>query len=364
MALFSVNLKKRTPAPTVNDTTVIFGAAGGMADETPEPFTVATLWAHLVTKIAGSPFGLSLLSLASAAALRAAIALPNTTVVGRLARYTDATGSQGETAGLFEDASGNVGIGTSAPEAKLDLRGLFQQRIDGSTYWKAEQRDLGYIGFLGNGADYFLNFDTANRRVAVGSCNTQPASKFAVDGNQTIGAGYLGVAAPANGLIVQGNVGIGTTAPQRPLDISVSGTSYGQGGYAGGTAAIFRSTASPASNSRISITSGNVGVSIIDFGDTDGDRGSLHYIHNGDALACSVNGAERMRIDGSGRVGVGTNAPTARLDNAGDTYRQRTTRTPASSSAAGNFGDICWDADFLYICVATNTWKRSTLATW
>lgn len=66
----------------------------------------------------------------------------------------------------------------------------------------------------------------------------------------------------------------------------------------------------------------------------------------------------------NGNVGLGTTVPTARLDNAGDTYRQRTSRTPASASAAGNTGDICWDANYLYTCVATNTWKRSALSTW
>lgn len=65
-----------------------------------------------------------------------------------------------------------------------------------------------------------------------------------------------------------------------------------------------------------------------------------------------------------GTLGLGTSSPSAALDNAGDTYRQRTSRTPASAAAAGNAGDICWDADFLYVCVATNTWKRSLFTTW
>lgn len=38
--------------------------------------------------------------------------------------------------------------------------------------------------------------------------------------------------------------------------------------------------------------------------------------------------------------------------------------TPASSSAAGNQGMIVWDADYVYVCVAANTWKRSPLTTW
>lgn len=37
--------------------------------------------------------------------------------------------------------------------------------------------------------------------------------------------------------------------------------------------------------------------------------------------------------------------------------------TPSSSSATGKAGAICWDAGFIYICTATNTWKRTALST-
>jgi len=40
------------------------------------------------------------------------------------------------------------------------------------------------------------------------------------------------------------------------------------------------------------------------------------------------------------------------------------TRTPASATATGTKGDICWDADFIYVCTATNTWMRAELNTW
>tara|TARA_R110000868_G_scaffold19400_7_gene83590 strand:- start:1991 stop:3868 length:1878 start_codon:yes stop_codon:yes gene_type:complete len=38
--------------------------------------------------------------------------------------------------------------------------------------------------------------------------------------------------------------------------------------------------------------------------------------------------------------------------------------TPLSASATGTTGEIKWDADFIYICVSTNTWKRSAITTW
>jgi hypothetical protein len=43
---------------------------------------------------------------------------------------------------------------------------------------------------------------------------------------------------------------------------------------------------------------------------------------------------------------------------------QLTTKTPASASAAGIQGTIAWDADYIYICTAADTWKRVGIATW
>lgn len=40
------------------------------------------------------------------------------------------------------------------------------------------------------------------------------------------------------------------------------------------------------------------------------------------------------------------------------------TSTPASASAAGTAGTITWDASFIYVCTAANTWKRVAIATW
>lgn len=59
------------------------------------------------------------------------------------------------------------------------------------------------------------------------------------------------------------------------------------------------------------------------------------------------------------------NAPTGNFANGliGD-LRITTFTTPASSSAIGVTGDIRIDADYIYVCTATNTWKRTALATW
>lgn len=37
---------------------------------------------------------------------------------------------------------------------------------------------------------------------------------------------------------------------------------------------------------------------------------------------------------------------------------------PATTGATGTLGQIAFDSGFLYICTATNTWKRVAIATW
>lgn len=45
-------------------------------------------------------------------------------------------------------------------------------------------------------------------------------------------------------------------------------------------------------------------------------------------------------------------------------YYSNTTNTPANSSATGVRGEVRVDSDYVYVCVANNTWKRSALSTW
>lgn len=40
------------------------------------------------------------------------------------------------------------------------------------------------------------------------------------------------------------------------------------------------------------------------------------------------------------------------------------TGTPASATATGVAGTVVWDADYIYVCIATDTWKRIAIATW
>jgi hypothetical protein len=40
------------------------------------------------------------------------------------------------------------------------------------------------------------------------------------------------------------------------------------------------------------------------------------------------------------------------------------THTPSSSSDTGTTGQIAWDSSYVYVCVATNTWKRAAISSW
>ncbi len=75
-----------------------------------------------------------------------------------------------------------------------------------------------------------------------------------------------------------------------------------------------------------------------------------------------------LTVKSGGIVGIGTPSPvlsgTGKLHMAADTVRLDTARTPATAGAAGNPGELCWDANSLYVCIATNTWRRIAHLTW
>ena len=67
-------------------------------------------------------------------------------------------------------------------------------------------------------------------------------------------------------------------------------------------------------------------------------------------------------------TGAGTNFRNAikAVDGAGSGLDADTVpnATPASASATGTAGMIRYDANYIYICVAANTWKRAAISTW
>lgn len=47
----------------------------------------------------------------------------------------------------------------------------------------------------------------------------------------------------------------------------------------------------------------------------------------------------------------------------GDTLRLSSNRTPSSGTAPGYPGEICWDTNYIYVCIFGNNWARAALST-
>ncbi|MCX6766644.1 MAG: tail fiber domain-containing protein, partial [Candidatus Moranbacteria bacterium] len=157
------------------------------------------------------------------------------------------TGTGWDYAAIFE--GGNVGIGTTAPDALLSLsstgalgfygRSQIKSSADGYlTFFNNAGTDFTRLAFGGTTSSFPAiaklgsslqiiaadNSTNANLLVTgnVGIGTTAPTNMLDVAGGVKIGAGYagIGLTAPANGLLVQGNVGIGTTSPSSLLNVS------------------------------------------------------------------------------------------------------------------------------------------------
>tara|TARA_R100000234_G_C4987563_1_gene174027 strand:- start:527 stop:1453 length:927 start_codon:yes stop_codon:yes gene_type:complete len=80
----------------------------------------------------------------------------------------------------------------------------------------------------------------------------------------------------------------------------------------------------------------------------------------------SENNTHMLYVTGSDQVGIGVSdpAPEITLDISGSAIRLRNSSTPANASSPGSQGEIRWDANYIYICISTDTWKRVAISTW
>jgi len=195
-----------------------------------------------------------------------------------------------------------------------------------------------------------LHLSMAAQKVGVGSIQFVPASMLDVKGNLTVGLSYSGTnAAPVNGLLVEGNVGIGTTNPYAAnLHVNQS-TTAGIGG-----SLFVTNMAAPAVGN-----SARFGLDIQAFNDNipsvaiDGILTSINgatdmVISTYDGSGSTAMHYESMRITSSGNVGIGTSLPNATLDLAYPTSGLQTRAGNGTAAFTNNQLLLSWNGTTSY----------------
>jgi hypothetical protein len=219
----------------------------------------------------------------------------------------------GTTPKFFWDASAEaLGIGDSSPDGILDVEGSItiagsQAGVIFNPSVTPANNNVGSIGLVSGTLNAPASVNASSKisglRVAPttsgsfnGAGEVAGVKVETFNGQSATLATGLYVDAPTGGdvnyaaILNGGNVGIGTTSPSYDLSIVDSDSS-----------------------TILSLTASNTNIAAVYFGDADiGNVGRLIYDNSNDSLQTYVNGVERMRIDSSGNVGIGTSNP-ARL---------------------------------------------------
>ena len=198
--------------------------------------------------------------------------------------------SNGGTERMRLDTSGNVGIGTSSPGQKLDVNG----NINASGIGQFTNATYCYVGAT-SGAVQGQFAANGGGEVNVRAVSNHPLNFFT---NNT----------ERMRIDSSGAVGIGTSSPGAKLDVSSSTFNIVASRSTGGYAAFQR--IAPA------------GQWTYDFYTINGVEAARITVTDTNIMAFATGSAaaERMRIDSSGNVGVGTSAPGYKLDVNGTGY--------------------------------------------
>ena len=248
-------------------------------------------------------------------------------IAGKLGFYTT-TGGNGA---LLEErmtikASGSVGIGTTAPDEKLEIYDGYLKITDAVPTMVFERQSDALKGYITSNVGYFqFSYNTKDGDGYIKmDVNTSGGSAITHEGN-----GYLrlGANSVSNQLVLaaNGKVGIGTGTPTATLHVSDSGTTDADG-YS-----LAKSDAD--AQSLRTYHNGTNWVIAPKYG-TQGGLSDLH-------LQASTGNTAGLLINRStGNVGIGTTTPEATLTLAGPSGTHaifRTNEATASQRAGGGF---------------------------
>ena len=163
---------------------------------------------------------------------------------------------------------------------------------------------------------------------------TTTATNLAYTGTLTGSTGILNVGSGQVYKDASGNVGIGTSSPSQKLHVAgnifaATGVTLGAAGGEGGEIAFQ-----------------NISGTILGMIDVDGGNNWRFYNGLATPTIFYTNATERMRIDSSGNVGIGTTNPSAKLDVSGVTRSTTFSVGASGGTAAFSAGTISTDANW------------------
>ncbi|MFA5886354.1 MAG: tail fiber domain-containing protein [Patescibacteria group bacterium] len=233
--------------------------------------------------------------------------------------------------------SGNVGIGTSSPSYLLTVgnNNQFTVGSTGSVQASGYQCNGGSCSYSWGGdtniyrdaAAYILGLRYGTNPMTFRIYNTYTdASNYerlaiagAAAGAYTITSQAAGTGVVRNIALMGGNVGVGTTTPQRTLQVNAADIPLGGGAamqYGGNLLIMSNDSAAIDKGGSIGFGGNYSGTSPWTFASIKGARENVTSGTGYLAFFTELNGFhnEQMRINSSGNIGIGTTTPAARLE--------------------------------------------------